>query len=72
MFRSILAICILAVMPVAVYSASTWPDEPKVDREARRQRKQFFDHLAAGQTLRRERLRRDFDGDRNPPAARHW
>lgn len=72
MFLPILVICILAVMPVAVYSASTWPDEPRIDLEARQQRERFFDQLAVRQALRRERDRRAFEGtDRRRP-DRHW
>ena len=72
MFLPILVICILAVLPVAVYSASTWPDEPRIDQEARQQRERFFDQLAVRQALCRERDPRAFEGtDRRRP-DRHW
>ena len=62
MLRSILVICILSTTPVAVYSAATWPDAPKVDLKAREQRKQFFEDLAERQIVRRASERQSFDG----------
>ena len=70
MLRSILVICLLATTPVAVYAVSSWPDERKVDVEAREQRERFFDHLAAQQALRREELRSRFDGEVQPRLVR--
>lgn len=72
MFRPILVICLLAVMPVAVYSASTWPDEPRIDLEARQQRERFFDQLAARQAQRWERDRRAFEGAERGLPDRPW
>jgi hypothetical protein len=70
MLRSILAISVLATTPAAVYSAATWPDEPRVALEAREQRERFFDHLEAQQALRREKIRREFDGGDRIPLSR--
>ncbi|WP_146056505.1 hypothetical protein [Methylobacterium sp. V23] len=70
MLRSILVVSLLATAPVAVYSAATWPAEPRVDLEAREQRERFFDHLEAQQALRREKIRREFDGGDRIPLSR--
>jgi hypothetical protein len=70
MIFQILAICVLAMTPVVVYSASTWPDEPKIDMHDRAQQELFYEHLAAHQRLHREKLRREFEGEDRPRSVR--
>ena len=72
MLRSILAICLFATTPVAVYSAATWPNDRKVELAAREQREQFFDDLAVRQRDRRESDRRTFDGNELPSSRHTW
>jgi hypothetical protein len=70
MLRSILVICLLATTPIAVYSASNWPEDRRIDRSVLEERERFFDRLAADQAFRREKLRGEFEGEERPHPIR--
>lgn len=66
MLRPILVITLLAIMPLAVYSASTWPDKAKIDAEVHLDRKRYFGRLIEQQALRCEEHRRESANDGCP------
>jgi hypothetical protein len=72
MLRPVLVVWFLVMTPLVVYSASLWPDEPKINVKDREQREQFFDRLAEQQAVRRENVRRKFEGPERSHLARHW
>ena len=70
MLRPILMITLLAITPLAIYSASTWPDKAKIDAETHEERERFLGRLAEQQALRCEEHRRESAGDGCPRPIR--
>lgn len=72
MLAPILALSLIVTTPLAVYGASTWPNERKAMNAPSEERERFLDDLSGHQSFRRERDRSEFDGEERPRALQNW